>query len=91
MQGAHLGGQGGLITDGGRHPAQQSGDFRAGLGKPEDIVDEEKNILMLHVPEIFRHGKPGQAYPHSGSGRLIHLTINQSGLSQNAGLLHFIV
>ena len=44
---------------------------------------------MLHVTEIFRHGKSGLGYTHTCSGGLVHLSEHQRGLVNNARLLHF--
>ncbi len=65
---AHLVGQGGLIAHGGGHPPHQSGHLRACLDIAEDLVDEEQHILVLPVPEVLRHGQPGEGHPHPGPG-----------------------
>ena len=91
LQGAHFCRQRRLITHGRRHPAQQRRHLRAGLGKAENVVNKQRHILVLNVPEVLGHGEARQAHPHSGSGWLIHLAIDQGGLGQNAGLFHFIV
>ena len=89
LQGAHFGGQGRLVTDGRRHTAQKGGNFRTRLGETEDIVDEEENVLVFLVAEIFGDGQSGQSHPGAGAGRLVHLSVNQGGFFQNLGFLHF--
>ena len=91
LQSAHLSGQGGLVTHGRRHTAQQSRDLRACLRETEDVVDEEQHVLILDIAEVLRHGQAGQGHAHTGSGRLVHLTVDQSGLVDNAALGHFTV
>ncbi len=45
LQVAHLGGQRGLVTNGGGHTAQQCGNLGAGLRETEDVVDEQQHVL----------------------------------------------
>ncbi len=68
LQSAHLGGQRGLVADGGGHTAQQSRHLGAGLSEAEDVVDEQQHVLILHIAEILRHGQAGQCHAHTGSG-----------------------
>src|SRR5699024_4795767 len=91
LQSAHFGGQGGLVTYGGGHTAQQSGYLGTGLGETEDVVDEEQHVLVLHVTEVFSHGQTGQGHPHTGSRGFVHLAVDQGGLVDNAALGHFAV
>ena len=58
---AHLVGQGGLVTHGRGHAAEQGRHLGAGLDEAEDVVDEEQHVLVLHVAEVLRHGERGQA------------------------------
>ena len=88
---AHLGGQRGLVADGGRHTAKQRRDFGACLREAEDVVDEQQHVLMLDVAEIFRHRQTGQADAHTRSGRFVHLAVDQSSLGQDAGLFHLMI
>ena len=46
---------------------------------------------MLSVTEILCHCKTCLRHTHTGSRRLVHLTIYQSGLVDNAALLHLAV
>ena len=56
LQRAHVGGERRLIAHGGRNAAEQGGHFRTGLGKAEDVVDEEEHVLPL-VAEMFGDGE----------------------------------
>ena len=91
LQRAHLGGEGGLIAHGAGHTAQQRRHFAARLGEAEDVVDEEKHVLVLLVAEVLGHGQAGQAHPHTGSRRLVHLAVDQGGLVDDPRLLHLVV
>ena len=91
LQSTHLCLKGRLVTYGRRHTSKQRGNLRTGLRKTENIVNEKKHVLSTLVTEIFRHCKTCQTNPHSGSGRLVHLTEYHGGLADNAGLRHFIV
>ena len=66
-----------LVTHGGRHAAEQRGNFRAGLHEAENVVDEEQHVEMLFVAEIFGDGESGQTDAQTRSGRFGHLSINQ--------------
>src|SRR5699024_2748356 len=55
LQLAHLVREVRLVADGGRHAAEQGGDLGAGLREAEDVVDEEQDVLLLHVTEVLRH------------------------------------
>ena len=70
---AEFSGQRGLIADRRRHAAEQGGNFGTGLHIPEDVVDEEQDVLVLHVAEVFRHGQPGESGAHSRTGGFVHL------------------
>ena len=84
---AHLGCQRGLVTNGGRHTAQQCGNLGTCLGEAEDVVDEQQNVLAA-IAEVLSGGKAGQTDAQTRSGRLVHLTIDQAGLVDNARLAH---
>ena len=87
LQLAHLGGQRGLVADGRRHAAEKCGDLGAGLREAEDVVDEQQHVLAL-VTEVLGRGQTGESHAHTGSGRLVHLSVDQAGLVDNAGLGH---
>ncbi len=95
---AHFRGKRGLVADGARSASEQGGDFRAGLGKAEDVVDEEEHVLVLFVAEILGHGERAQGHAHAGAGRLVHLAVDQGHLRFGEVLLvddsrlgHFMV
>src|SRR5699024_2995409 len=46
LQQTHLVGQVGLVAHRRGHPPEQGGDLRAGLGEPEDVVDEQQHVLL---------------------------------------------
>ena len=85
---AHLVGQRRLVAHRGRHPAEQRGHLGAGLGEPEDVVDEQQHVLLLHVAEVLRHRQRGQRDPQPGARRLVHLAEDQRGVVDDAGLGH---
>ena len=72
---AHLGSEGGLIAYSGRHTAKKCGYLRTCLGKAENVVDEQQNVLTL-VTEVLCLGQAAQANAKTSSRRLIHLTVN---------------
>ena len=89
LQVAHLGGQRGLVASGGRHAAEKRRDLRARLGEAEDVVDEEQNVLAL-VAEVLAGGQAGETDAQTRSGRLVHLTVDENGLLDDARLLHLV-
>ena len=98
LQGAHLGGQRRLISDGAGGAAEQRRHLGAGLGEPEDVVDEEEHVLVLLVAEILRDREPGKGDAKTGAGRLVHLAVDERNLRRaqvllvdDAGLRHFVV
>ena len=88
---AHLGGQGGLVAHGRRHPAQQGRHLRARLDETEDVVDEEQHVLAAHVAEVLGHGQAGEADAQAGARGLVHLAEHQGGLVEDARFLHLEV
>ena len=82
----HLVGQRRLVAHRGRHPAEQGGDLGAGLGEPEDVVDEQQHVLALLVAEVLRHGQRRQRDAHTGARRLVHLTEHQCGVLEHVGV-----
>ena len=72
LQLAHLGGERGLVADGGRHASEQRRDLRARLDEAEDVVDEEEGVAAL-VAEVLGHREAGEADAQARSGRLVHL------------------
>jgi len=73
-----VGGQGRLIPDRGGHAARRA-TLGTRLGKPEDVVDEEQNILSLHVRKYS--APPGRSRPRAPALRRFgHLALDQGGL-----------
>ena len=91
LQSTHLGRKGRLITNGGGHTAQQRGNLGTCLCETEDVVDEQQHVLTFLIAEVLRHSQTGKCDSHSCSRRLVHLTVNQRGLVDNAGLGHLVV
>ena len=96
LQLAHFGGEVGLVSDRGRHAAEQRRYFRTGLREAENVVDEEQHVLLFFVAEVFGDGEAGQADAQARSGRLGHLAVDQGALGfgvvvriDDAGFLHF--
>ena len=75
---AHLGGQGRLVADVRRHPAQQGRDLGAGLAEPEDVVDEQQRVGPGRVAEPLGHRQGREGHAEPGAGRLVHLAEDTS-------------
>ena len=88
LQGAHLGGQRGLVTNGRGHTAQQCGHLGTGLREAEDVINEQQHVLVGLLTEVLCHGQTGLSNTHTCSWGLVHLTKDQCGLIQNTGLVH---
>lgn len=80
LEGTHIGGQSGLVTDSGGNSTKQSGHLGTGLGESENVVNEEQHILTLLVSEVLGNGQTSKGDSGSGSGRLVHLSENESHL-----------
>ena len=79
-----FGGERRLIAQPRRKLAHQPGHFRTGLNEPENIVDQQQNVLACVVAEIFGHGQRRVPDAKTRAGRLIHLPEDQHGLIQHA-------
>ena len=90
LEQTHLVRQVRLVTHRGRHTAEQGGHLGTGLGEAEDVVDEEEHVLLLHIAEVLRHGQTGQGDAQTGARGLVHLTEDQRGLVDDAGLGHLL-
>jgi hypothetical protein len=88
LEDAHLVGQVGLVADLRRHPTQQGRHLGAGLGEPEDVVDEQQHVLVLDVTEVLRHGQRRQGDTKADPWGLVHLAEDQSRLVDDPGVLH---
>ncbi len=96
LEGAHLGGEGGLVTDGRRHTTKEGGNFGACLGKAEDVVDEEKDVLAFFIAEVFGDGESRESDASASAGWFIHLAVDKAGFGEDAiavgefGFGHFV-
>ena len=88
LQLTHLVRQGRLVADGRWHPAKQRRHLGTGLHEAEDVVDEQKDILVLHVAEVLGHRQRRQRDTQAHARRLVHLTKDEGGLLVDAGLHH---
>ena len=52
LQTAHFRSEGGLVTDGARNTTEKGRHFGAGLGKAEDVIDEEQHVLPVDVAKV---------------------------------------
>src|SRR5699024_2706225 len=63
-------------------------DLGTGLREAEDVVDEQEDVLALHVAEVLGHGEGREGDAHTRPRRLVHLTEHQGGVLEDAHLLH---
>jgi hypothetical protein len=84
LHGAHFGGEGGLVTHGGRRAAEEGGHFGTGLGETEDVVDEEEHVLVLLIAEVLGHGEGGESDAETGTWRLVHLAVTRATLEPSS-------
>ena len=97
LEGTHISGKGGLVSDGGGDTSEKGRHLRASLGESEDVVDEKKYILVLFISEVLSDGETGEADTGSGTRGLVHLTVHKGGLGSGAignddtGLDHLVV
>ena len=63
LHGSHVSSKGRLVTNSRWDTTKQSRHFAAGMGEPEDVVDEEKHVLVLTllVAEILGNGQTGKS------------------------------
>src|SRR6266446_322178 len=79
LQLADFGVEVGLVADGRRHAPEKRRYFRTRLDEAENVVDEQKHVQMLLIAKIYRDRKAGETNTQTRTGRLRHLTVNQSG------------
>ena len=79
LQLTHLGCERRLVADGARHAAEQRRDLGAGLDEPEDVVDEEEDVLPF-VAEVLGHREAREPHAQAGAGRLVHLAVAEGDL-----------
>lgn len=80
LEGTQIGSEGGLVTDGRGDTTQKGRHFGAGLGESEDVVDEEQDVLSFLISEVLSEGKSGQTDSSSGTGGLVHLSVDEGAL-----------
>ena len=85
---AHVGGERGLVADGGRHTSEERGDFHVREDVAVDVVDEDEDVLLLLVAEVFGHRDAGEADSCTDARRLVHLAEDERRLLERAGLAH---
>ena len=88
LEDSHLVGEGRLVSHCGRHAPEQCGDLGTGLREPEDVVDEEQHILVLHIAEVLCHREGREGDAKTRPRRLIHLTEDEGRLVEDARLFH---
>ena len=76
-----------LVADGGRHAAEKGRHFHAREGVAVDVVDEQEHVLAFFVAEVLGDGETGERDPEANSRRLVHLTVDERRLLDNAGTL----
>ncbi len=62
------------------HPAQQRRNFGPCLRKPENVVDEQQNVLVFFVPEILSYREPRETHAQARARRFGHLAENERAL-----------
>merc|ERR1711997_1153412 len=80
LHGTHVSGKSWLVTDSRWDTAEQSRHLGAGLGEPEDVVDEEQHVLTLLVTEVLGDGQTSQGNTGTGARGLVHLSVHQGDL-----------
>merc|ERR1711910_247385 len=80
LHGTHVSGKSWLVTDSRWDTTEQSRHLGASLGEPEDVVDEEQNVLTLLVTEVLGDGQTSQGNTGTGARGLVHLSVHQGDL-----------
>jgi hypothetical protein len=73
-----IGSEGWLISDSRWNTSQKSRHLRASLGESEDVINEKKHILVLLISEVFSNSETGKSDSSSGTGWLVHLSVDES-------------
>src|SRR5206468_279246 len=63
--------------------AEERGHFGARLRETEDVVDEQENVLVLFIAEVFGDGERGERNTLACAGWLVHLSVDERGLAEN--------
>ena len=77
LKSTEIGSERRLITDSGGNTTEQGGHLGASLSEAEDVVDEEKHVLVLLISEVLSDSEAGKGDARSGTWRLVHLTVHQ--------------
>src|SRR5208337_891193 len=72
LQITHLRRQRGLIADRAGSASQQGRDFRTGLGETENVVNEQKDVLVLLVAEVLGNGQSRQGHAQTSARGFVH-------------------
>jgi len=80
LEGTQICGEGWLVSDSGWDTSEEGRHFGASLGEAEDVVDEEEHILVLLISEVLSDGETSEADTSSGTGWLVHLSVDEGGL-----------
>merc|ERR1719249_151905 len=80
LHGTHVSGKGWLVTDSRWDTSEQSRHLGAGLGEPEDVVNEEQHVLALLVTEVLSNSQTSQGDTGTGARGLVHLSVHQGDL-----------
>jgi hypothetical protein len=97
LKGTEICCEGGLIADSRWNTTKKGRHLRAGLGESENVVDEQKHILVLLVSEVLSNSETGKSDTGAGTWGLVHLTVHESSLGARAINLddtrvnHFVV
>jgi hypothetical protein len=97
LEGTQISGEGGLVTDSGGDSTEEGRHFGAGLSESEDVINEQKHILVLFVSEVLSDGESGKSDTGSGTWGLVHLSVDEGGLGavtldiDDTGFNHFVV
>jgi len=80
LESTEISGKSGLVTYSRWDTTEKGRHFRASLGESENVVDEQKHVLVLFISEVLSDGKTSETDTSSGTWGLVHLTVHESGL-----------
>mmetsp|Transcript_15998 Transcript_15998/g.53610 ORF Transcript_15998/g.53610 Transcript_15998/m.53610 type:complete len:380 (-) Transcript_15998:156-1295(-) len=84
LQSTQIRSKSGLVTNSRWNTSKQGRNLGVGLSETEDVVNEKKHVLSLLITEVLRNSETGKSNTGSGTWRLIHLSVNESGLGSGA-------
>jgi len=97
LQGTEIGSQSRLITYSGWNTTEKGRHFGASLGESENVVYEQKHILVLFISKVLSNGESSKSDTGSGTRGLVHLTVHKGSLRfvrvqmDDTRLDHFVV